>query len=59
MATYIVLISYTDQGIRTIRDSPARLARSKEEARSFGCELKAFLSDDGLLRRRGGHRGFR
>jgi len=42
MATYIVLISYTDQGIRTIKDSPARLVRSKEEARSFGCEVKAF-----------------
>jgi uncharacterized protein with GYD domain len=42
MATYIVLINYTDKGIQTIKDSPARLASSKEEARSFGCEVKAF-----------------
>ena len=42
MATYIVLINYTDKGIQTIKDSPARLASSKEAARAFGCEVKAF-----------------
>jgi uncharacterized protein with GYD domain len=42
MATYIVMINYTDKGIQTIKDSPSRLARSKDEARSFGCEVKSF-----------------
>ena len=42
MPTYIVLINYTDKGIQTIKDSPGRLASSKEEARAFGCEVKAF-----------------
>lgn len=42
MPTYIVMITYTDQGIRTIKESPERLARSKHEARAFGCDVKAF-----------------
>ena len=42
MATYIVLINYTDKGIQTIKDSPARLEKSKEEARAYGCEVKSF-----------------
>ena len=47
MATYIVLINYTDKGIQTIKDSPARFAKSKEEAHSFGCEVKAFYLTTG------------
>lgn len=48
MATYIVLINYTDKGIQTIKDSPARLAKSKDEARAFGCEVVAFYLTMGL-----------
>lgn len=42
MATYVVLIEYTDKGIQTIKESPARFAHSEEAARAFGCEVKAF-----------------
>jgi uncharacterized protein with GYD domain len=42
MPTYILLINYTDKGVESIKKSPERLARSKDEARSFGCEVKSF-----------------
>jgi uncharacterized protein with GYD domain len=41
MATYISLIKFTDQGITTIKDGPARLEAGKETLKSFGSELKA------------------
>jgi uncharacterized protein with GYD domain len=44
MNTYIILLNYTDQGIRTASESPERFARSQQEARSFGCEVKAFYA---------------
>jgi len=47
MATYIVLMNYTDKGIQTVRESPARFTASKEKARSFGCEVKAFYLTTG------------
>ena len=48
MATYVVMINYTDKGIQTIKDSPNRFSKSKEEARSFGCEVKAFYLTMGV-----------
>ena len=36
MATYIMLINYTDHGIRNIKESPDRLADAKELAQSLG-----------------------
>lgn len=42
MATYISLIRYTDQGIRNIKDSPARLDAAKKLFQSAGAELKQF-----------------
>jgi hypothetical protein len=35
MATYIVIINFTEQGIRNIKDSPKRAAAATEPAR--GC----------------------
>jgi uncharacterized protein with GYD domain len=40
MATYVVLSQFTDQGIRTIKNSPQRASQVAEVARSFGCEMK-------------------
>jgi uncharacterized protein with GYD domain len=40
MATYVVLSQFTDQGIRTIKNSPQRASQVAEMARSFGCEMK-------------------
>ena len=40
MATYIVLASFTDQGIRHIKDTTKRVDASKELAKSLGATLK-------------------
>jgi uncharacterized protein with GYD domain len=40
MATYVVLVNFTDQGIRTIKNTVQRAAQAAELAKSFGCEMK-------------------
>jgi uncharacterized protein with GYD domain len=40
MATYVVLAQFTDQGIRTVRNSAQRATQAAEMARAFGCEMK-------------------
>jgi uncharacterized protein with GYD domain len=39
MATYIALSNFTDQGIRTVKDSTKRADAVKEAARKFGAEM--------------------
>jgi uncharacterized protein with GYD domain len=41
MPMYITLFRYTDQGIKTIKDSPARLDASKQAMQAMGADLKA------------------
>ena len=41
MATYIVLTSFTDQGIRTIKDTTKRADAVRETARKMGIETKS------------------
>ncbi|HET7717039.1 MAG TPA: GYD domain-containing protein [Bauldia sp.] len=43
MGTYISLINWTDQGIKNVKDSPARLDAAKQLAKKLGCELKQFF----------------
>jgi uncharacterized protein with GYD domain len=40
MGTYVVLIQFTDQGIRTIKNSPQRASQVQDMAKGFGCEMK-------------------
>ena len=40
MATYLILINFTEQGIRNIKDSPKRAAAATELARGFGIEIR-------------------
>ena len=40
MATYIVLINYTDQGIRNIKDSPRRADAARQALSDMGGEMK-------------------
>jgi uncharacterized protein with GYD domain len=40
MATYIALINYTDQGIRTVKDSPNRLAAAAKLGETLGVTVK-------------------
>lgn len=49
MVTYIILINYTDQGIRNVKDSPKRLDAAKKMLKTMGGEI-GFLPDNGKLR---------
>jgi uncharacterized protein with GYD domain len=42
MQTYLTLIRYTDQGIKNMKESPARLDAVKKAYQAAGGELKAF-----------------
>jgi uncharacterized protein with GYD domain len=42
MATYIVLTSFTEQGIRTVRDTTKRADAVREQARKFGVSIREF-----------------
>jgi uncharacterized protein with GYD domain len=42
MATYVSLVRYTEQGIRSIKESPGRLDAAKKLFQSAGGELKQF-----------------
>ena len=42
MPTYMTLIQYTQQGIESIKDSPARLDTAKDLYKSLGAEIKSF-----------------
>lgn len=43
MATYIVLTSFTDQGVRSVKDTAKRADAVKELARKFGVTAKEFF----------------
>jgi uncharacterized protein with GYD domain len=53
MATYVSLLTYTDQGIRNIKDAPKRLEATKKSLKALGGSLKAYYmtqgSYDGVL----------
>ncbi|MCG5072210.1 GYD domain-containing protein [Paraburkholderia tagetis] len=40
MPTYVVLAEFTDQGIRTVKNSAQRASQTAEMAKTFGCEMK-------------------
>lgn len=40
MGTYVVLAQFTDQGIRTVKNSLQRAEQTAEMAKTFGCEMK-------------------
>lgn len=40
MATYVILASFTDQGIRAVKDSPDRLEAFKALAERFGASIR-------------------
>ena len=43
MATYIVLTSFTDQGVRSVKDTAKRADGVKELAKKFGVTTKEFF----------------
>jgi uncharacterized protein with GYD domain len=42
MATYLSLLKYTEQGIKTVKESPSRLEKAKQALKSLGGEMKSF-----------------
>ena len=42
MPTYMSLIKYTQKGVESMKESPARLDAAKEIFKSMGAEIKAF-----------------
>ena len=42
MARYIMLVNWTDQGIRNVKDSPKRLDVARNTAKGVGAELREF-----------------
>lgn len=42
MATYIQLLSWTEQGARAVKDSPSRLEAAKRAIKTLGGEFKSF-----------------
>ena len=40
MPTFIAMLSWTDQGIRGVKDSPKRLLAAREAAKKLGVEIK-------------------
>lgn len=42
MAKYITLLNWTEQGIKTVKDSPKRVDSVRELARKNGCEMQDF-----------------
>lgn len=42
MAKYITLLNWTDQGVKTIKDSPKRVDSVRELAKKNGCQLQDF-----------------
>ncbi|MGH7206023.1 MAG: GYD domain-containing protein [Nitrospiraceae bacterium] len=47
MPTYISLLNWTDQGIKTVKDSPKRLDAAKKSLKDMGAELKTFYMTQG------------
>lgn len=43
MASYVVLVNFTDQGIRTVKDTVKRADTVSELAGKFGVKAKEFL----------------
>jgi uncharacterized protein with GYD domain len=42
MPTYITLLCWTQQGLQSVKESPARLDRAREAIHAAGGELKAY-----------------
>ena len=48
MSTYIMLVNWTDQGIKSVKDSPARLDGARAAAKKYGCEISEFYMTMGV-----------
>ena len=49
MPRYIALTTWTDQGIKNVKESPSRLDAAKALAKKHGCEIKEFYMTMGSI----------
>jgi len=49
MATYLMLLNWTDQGIRNVKESPKRLDAAKKLAKDLGGEMKTVYMTQGSI----------
>jgi uncharacterized protein with GYD domain len=47
MARYIMLLNWTDQGIKSVKESPKRLDAARDLAKKMGCEIRDFYMTTG------------
>jgi uncharacterized protein with GYD domain len=47
MPTFISMLSWTDQGIRSVKDTPKRVQAARETAKKFGVEIKQIFLTSG------------
>ena len=47
MATYLMLLNWTDQGMRNIKESPKRMDAAKQLAKDLGGEIKTVYMTQG------------
>ena len=40
MPTFVGMLSWTDQGVRTVKETPKRIQAARERAKKFGVEIK-------------------
>ena len=44
MATFLIFGSWTEQGIKSVKDAPKRLAGARELAKKLGIDFKIYLT---------------
>ena len=47
MATFIVMLSWTDQGVKTVKDAPKRMQGGRDLAKKLGGEVKQIYLTSG------------
>lgn len=48
MATFIMLFGFTEQGIKNIKDSPARIQAARQSFQGMGVKVKEFYAVMGM-----------
>jgi uncharacterized protein with GYD domain len=47
MPTFISMLNWTDQGIRSVKDTPKRVQAAREMAKKYGVEIKQIFLTSG------------
>ena len=49
MATYLILLNWTDQGIKNLKESPKRLDAARKLAKDMGGDIKTVYMTQGTI----------